>query len=77
MRKPRTFLPSAGLNSDPDHVFTVENGVVHVSGTEFGYFITKHEYKNYYLRAEFKWGEGTFPPRLKLLGLVGLDFHTA
>ncbi len=58
-----TFLPSAGLNSDPNHVFTVEDGVVHVSGTEFGYFITKQEYKNYYLRAEFKWGEGTFTPR--------------
>jgi hypothetical protein len=58
-----TFLPSTGLNSDPNHVFTVENGVVHVSGTEMGYFITRQEYKNYYLRAEFKWGEGTFAPR--------------
>ena len=58
-----TFLPSSGLNSDPNHVFTVENRVVHVSGTKFGYLITKQEYKNYYLRAEFKWGEGTFAPR--------------
>ena len=58
-----TFLPSTGLNADPNHVFTVENGVVHVSGTEMGYFITKQEYKNYYLRAEFKWGEGTFGVR--------------
>jgi hypothetical protein len=58
-----TFLPSAGLNSDPNHVFIVENGVVHISGTEMGYFITRQEYKNYYLRAEFKWGQGTFAPR--------------
>ena len=58
-----TFLPSTGLNSDPNHVFTVEKGMVHVSGTEMGYFVTKQEYKNYYLRAEFKWGEGTFAPR--------------
>ena len=58
-----TFLPSTGLNSDPNHVFTVEDGVVHVSGTEMGYFITKKEFKNYYLRAEFKWGEGTFGKR--------------
>jgi hypothetical protein len=58
-----TFLPSTGLNSDPSHVFTVEDGVVHVSGTEMGYFITKKEFKNYYLRAEFKWGEGTFGTR--------------
>jgi hypothetical protein len=58
-----TFLPSTGLNSDPSHVFTVEDGVVHVSGTEMGYFITKKEFKNYYLRAEFKWGDGTFGTR--------------
>ncbi|HEY6848524.1 MAG TPA: DUF1080 domain-containing protein [Terracidiphilus sp.] len=58
-----TFLPSTGLDRDPTHVFTVEDGAVHVSGTEMGYFITKREYKNYYLRAEFKWGEGTFAPR--------------
>jgi hypothetical protein len=58
-----TFLPSTGLNSDPAHVFTVEKGTVHVSGTEMGYFITRQEFKNYYLRAEFKWGEGTFAPR--------------
>jgi len=58
-----TFLPSTGLNADPNHVFTVENGAVHVSGREMGYFITRQEYKNFYLRAEFKWGEGTFAPR--------------
>src|ERR1700722_1967178 len=57
------FIKSTGLNADPGHVFTVEKGVVHVSGKEMGYFITKQEYKNYYLRAEFKWGEGTFAPR--------------
>jgi hypothetical protein len=58
-----TFLRSSGLNSDPNHVFTVENGVIHVSGTEMGYVITKKEYKSYYLRAEFKWGDGTFGSR--------------
>jgi hypothetical protein len=58
-----TFLPSTGLNSDPGQVFTVENGVIHISGREMGYIITKQEYKNYYLRAEFKWGKGTFGVR--------------
>ncbi len=59
-----TFLPGTGLNSDPNHVFTVENGMVHVSGTEMGYFITRQDYRNFYLRAEFKWGAGTYAPRL-------------
>src|SRR5258708_1305364 len=58
-----TFLKTQGLNHDPDHVFLVENGVIHVSGKEFGYIITKKEFANYYLRAEFKWGEGTYAPR--------------
>lgn len=58
-----TFLQSKGLNNDPDHVFQVEHGMVHVSGTEMGYIITKQDYQNYYLKAEFKWGEGTFAPR--------------
>jgi hypothetical protein len=58
-----TFITSTGLNSDTGHIFTVEKGTIHVSGKEFGYIVTKQEYKNYYLRAEFKWGEGTFAPR--------------
>jgi hypothetical protein len=58
-----SFLRSKGLNSDPDHVFQVEDGVIHVSGKEFGYLITKEPYHDFYLRAEFKWGEGTYVER--------------
>lgn len=58
-----TFLKIQGLNKDPDHVFQVEKNIIHVSGKEFGYIITKQEYQDYYLRAEFKWGEGTYAPR--------------
>ena len=57
------FLKSKGLNSDPEHVFQIENRVIHISGKEFGYIITKKGYENYYLKAEFKWGEGTYAPR--------------
>ncbi len=60
------YLPSTGLNADPSHVFTVEKGIIQVSGKEIGYFITKHEYENCYLRAEFKWGEATFAPKAGL-----------
>lgn len=35
-----TFLRNQGFNNDPDHVFRVHDGVVHVSGKEYGYFIT-------------------------------------
>ena len=56
-------MPATGLNSDPGRVFTVEKGTIHISGREMGYLITKNDYKNYYLRAQFKWGEGTFGER--------------
>ena len=38
-----SFLEGKGLNSDPDHVFKFEDGVIHVSGTEMGYLITKQD----------------------------------
>jgi hypothetical protein len=58
-----TFLKTKGLNSDPDKVFRVEDGVIHVSGKEMGYIITRQSFQNYYLRADFKWGEGTYGER--------------
>ncbi|WP_263382139.1 3-keto-disaccharide hydrolase [Granulicella arctica] len=58
-----SFLKTRGLNADPDKVFKVENEVIHVSGKEMGYLITKQSFHNFYLRAEFKWGEGTFGER--------------
>ena len=58
-----TFIRGRGLNADPMHVFGVENGVVHVSGHEMGYIVTKQSFHRFYLRAEFKWGDGTFAER--------------
>jgi hypothetical protein len=56
-------------------VFQVDNGVIHISGSEFGYVITKKEFSNYYLRAEFKWGEGTHDPRAGKARDSGILFH--
>ena len=70
-----SFLKTQGLNSDPDHVFTFEEGVIHVSGTEFGYLITKKDFANYYLRAEFKWGEATHSPRAGQARDSGILYH--
>ena len=70
-----TFLTVQGLNNDPDRVFRVEKDVIHVSGKEFGYIITKKEFANYYLRAEFKWGEGTYAPREGQARDSGILYH--
>jgi hypothetical protein len=70
-----TYLDKHGKNNDPDRVFRVENGVVHVSGGEFGYFITEKEYGNYYLHVIFKWGEQTHAPREGKARDSGVLFH--
>lgn len=44
---------------DPRKVFTVENGILHLSGDGFGYAATDKEYKDYHLTVEYKWGKKT------------------
>ena len=50
---------------DPNSVFRVEDGVIHVSGKEFGCLTTDRSFENYRLVLEFKWGEKRYPPREK------------
>jgi hypothetical protein len=54
---------SADPYADPKGVFKVEDGVIHISGEEFGCLTTKQEYGNYRLRLEVKWGAKKWPPR--------------
>jgi len=68
-------LKSKGVNIDPDKVFTVENGIIHVSGDGFGGIVTRKEYENYYLRAEFKWGEKTYRSKIGLARDSGILFN--
>jgi hypothetical protein len=70
-----TYLQRHGKDNDPDHVFTVKDGVLRISGQEFGYCVTKQEYENYHLTAEFKWGTETHPPRKGMQRNSGLMFH--
>lgn len=58
-----TFIRDLGLNNDINRVFRVHDDVIHVSGKQYGYFITKKEYENYHLKLEFKWGVKTHAPR--------------
>jgi hypothetical protein len=58
-----SFLRTKGKNNDPEKVFNIENGLLHISGKEFGYISTEKIYKNFHLLAEFKWGVKKYPPR--------------
>ena len=54
-----TFLKDRGRNNDPKKVFSVNNGLIHISGEEWGCITSKKEYDNYHLIVEFKWGKKT------------------
>jgi hypothetical protein len=41
--------------ADPAKVFTVQNGVIHITGDPFGYMRTKEVYSDYKLHAEYHW----------------------
>lgn len=58
-----SFLTTKGKNNDPEKVFTVDNGLLHITGKEFGYICTEKTFKDFHLAVEFKWGEKKFPPR--------------
>jgi hypothetical protein len=46
-------------HEDPRKVFTVHDGMIHVSGEDNGYLATDKEYKDYHLTVEYKWGKRT------------------
>lgn len=58
-----TFLKTKGKNNDPDTVFSVNNGLLKITGKEFGYIVTEKSFDDFHLVVEFKWGEKKYPPR--------------
>jgi Domain of Unknown Function (DUF1080). len=40
---------------DPAAVFTIRNGVIHITGNPFGYMRTKDTYSDYKLHVEWRW----------------------
>ncbi len=70
-----TYLAKLGKNNDPKKVFSVQNGMIRVSGEVMGCFVTEKEYENYHLVVEFKWGKETFPPRKERAMDSGILLH--
>jgi hypothetical protein len=70
-----TYLLKYGKNNDPEKVFTVQDGMIRVSGKVFGCFITEKEYDNYHLIVEFKWGDQTWEPRKDRARDSGILLH--
>jgi len=60
---------------DPEGVFSVVDGAIHISGKEFGGLATKDAFSNYRLIAEWKWGGKTWPPRVDKARDSGILLH--
>ncbi|WP_222852029.1 family 16 glycoside hydrolase [Cyclobacterium plantarum] len=71
-----TFLKDRGKNNDPKEVFTVKDGIIHISGEEWGCITTEEEFEDYKLVVEFKWGGGTHEPRLEKARDSGVLLHS-
>ena len=69
-----TYLHGQG-REDPNQVFTVRDGMICVSGQEFGGFTTQDEFQNYHLITEWKWGERTWAPRKQKTRDSGILVH--
>lgn len=70
-----TFLQGHGKDKDPQKVFTVDKGMIRISGQTYGYIMTEKEFENYRLVVEFKWGDETWAPRLNATRDSGILFH--
>lgn len=71
-----TFIKDRGRNNDPNKVFTVTDGLLRISGEEYGCITTLGEFENYKLIVEFKWGEVTYSPRVDNARDSGILLHS-
>jgi len=70
-----TFLRDHGKDKDPNGNFTVRDGVLRISGRDFGGLVTRDEYANYEVQLEYAWGGKVWPPREKTARDSGLIVH--
>lgn len=71
-----TFIRDRGKDVDPKKVFTMQDGILVISGEEWGCVTTNDTYKNYHLVAEFKWAGKTWEPRLDRARDSGILVHS-
>src|SRR5215470_9171032 len=76
------WMPSRGRDNDPQGVFAMDAGTLHVLGIpptdqqqDFGYLATLADVGNFRARVEQKWGTNTFAPRLGQRRDSGLLYH--
>lgn len=71
-----TFIKDRGRNEDPKNVFSIENGLLRITGEEWGCITTNEEFENYHLVTEFKWAGKTYAPRENNTRDCGILVHS-
>ncbi len=71
-----TCVKGHGRDRDPNRVFTVQDGMIHITGQDLACLTTNDEYENYRLIAEYRWGEKTWPPRVENARDNGILVHS-
>ncbi len=64
-----------GVGNDPRRVFSVVDGMLRVSGEEWGSVSTLDEYENFHLKFDFKWGVKKWPPREGVMRDSGMLYY--
>src|SRR5436189_4425298 len=70
-----SFIKNRGKNNDSAGVFSVKDGLLHITGQEFGYIVTDKKFSDFHLIVEFKWGEKKYPPREKVVRDNGILYY--
>ncbi len=60
---------------DPNNVFTVKDGILHMTGKGNGYICTKKNYKDYHLVLDYRWGDKTYGSRKAMARDSGIFIH--
>jgi hypothetical protein len=76
------WLPSKGRDNDPQGIFAIDGGTLHILGipatdqsVDFGYLATLEDFGDYRVRVQQRWGTKKFAPRLGQLRDSGLLYH--
>lgn len=72
----RLNAPAIGLNKDPNHVFTVVDKSIRISGQDVGAVITRRQYEDYHLQLQFRWGTLTWGQKKNKKKDSGLLYHS-
>ncbi len=78
-KAPKDLTP-VGLNPPGQTVFKAQAGggepVLRITGEYYGCLVTREEFSNYHFRAQFRWGEKKWQPRLTELKDSGILYHS-